>query len=486
MECIICCNEFTKKLKRPVECPKCKFTTCYQCMSNYFIERTKNFTELKCMDQKCELIWDREIFYNIFGKYWVTRYFTDYNKNLLFQKQKAKFEETLVHRKAYVLIHELYKKRQRSKREEHLELLKPFNNEIHNLIDRNSEYYKHSQSYEKNVERMLRRLYWESEKQKKDIELVKKRKLFFGNCSYNECDGLIKKNGECSTCQKKTCRDCREKILDEDQANSQIEHKCDPNILENIKYIKKSTHSCPKCGMSVQRVEGCDLMWCTLCHIFFNWSNNKIVKKGGHNPHYLEWASRNGVDVVGIQCGYVLLNNRTHILNKKIYDFGSIDKPLLKINNELHYLFRHLSYFRTLYNASNVNVKIAQAREQYLIGDIDKKRFLTIIMMNDKKQERYIKFQEIIDMLMTGLSNMSNWYHDIIRNSAKNKKLNNKTLNSTIIEYHEKVKDLINKCNVLFQNIGTIYLTGWPIINTHYENGNIHRFEAAFCNGNKN
>ncbi len=96
MTCVSCFEECTVKLKRPIECPKCKTISCYTCTSKYFKERINQFVELVCMNPTCDLIYDRELFYNLLGKHWVSKYFTNYCKMMLFQKQKAKFEETLM------------------------------------------------------------------------------------------------------------------------------------------------------------------------------------------------------------------------------------------------------------------------------------------------------------------------------------------------------------------------------------------------------
>ena len=59
---------------------------------------------------------------------------------------------------------------------------------------------------------------------------------------------------------------------------------------------------CPSCHIPIERAYGCNLMWCTQCHISFNWSTGKEVRiKNNHNPHYIEWAQANGVNQQDLQ-----------------------------------------------------------------------------------------------------------------------------------------------------------------------------------------
>src|SRR5690606_24088490 len=67
------------------------------------------------------------------------------------------------------------------------------------------------------------------------------------NCPKENCKGVLnddegEKKVECKLCSSIVCRKCRS------VTNSSSEsHKCDPNLVANLKSIKNETKPCPKC-----------------------------------------------------------------------------------------------------------------------------------------------------------------------------------------------------------------------------------------------
>ena len=109
----------------------------------------------------------------------------------------------------------------------------------------------------------------------------------FMMCS--ECRGLvvcINKHVYCSECRQEYCYDCGEKKTFED---GRCTHECNEETRKSFKTVRMNTHSCPKCGVRIQRSEGCDHMFCTACHTSFNWASGRIITVNVHNPHREEW-----------------------------------------------------------------------------------------------------------------------------------------------------------------------------------------------------
>lgn len=93
-----------------------------------------------------------------------------------------------------------------------------------------------------------------------------------------KCPGIIK-DGICIECEKSFCIKCKELLHD---------NECNPEQLQFIKSIQNTSKQCPNCRVWIERVSGCDQMWCTQCHIAFSWNTGKRVFEPIHNPHYFE------------------------------------------------------------------------------------------------------------------------------------------------------------------------------------------------------
>ncbi len=117
---------------------------------------------------------------------------------------------------------------------------------------------------------------------KKLNDIGKQNKLYVKNtvtssnrmCMNSHCNGKMNQNFECLKCATKFCKDC-EKVLKE-------EHVCKKEDLESIKLIAM-IQKCPKCGISIERSEGCNGMTCASCKTTFDYTNGAISDHGSHN-----------------------------------------------------------------------------------------------------------------------------------------------------------------------------------------------------------
>ena len=110
-----------------------------------------------------------------------------------------------------------------------------------------------------------------------------------GNCLKRSegCNGFINHEWECGICFTKVCSKCHN-VKEKD-------HECDPDEVESIKALKDISKPCPGCNQIIERTQGCNQMWCTNCHNFFDWNSGKIIKKTQyvHNPEHLAWVAKN-------------------------------------------------------------------------------------------------------------------------------------------------------------------------------------------------
>jgi hypothetical protein len=108
------------------------------------------------------------------------------------------------------------------------------------------------------------------------------------------CSGVLDftlENPLCSACGKIMCMTCREPVAADEYAT----HVCDRNAIESVKEIETVCKQCPLCKAYIQKADGCNDMFCTVCHTSFNWRTLEISKHETHNPHraaYLDETRR--------------------------------------------------------------------------------------------------------------------------------------------------------------------------------------------------
>ncbi|KAJ9534162.1 hypothetical protein QJQ45_002156 [Haematococcus lacustris] len=57
----------------------------------------------------------------------------------------------------------------------------------------------------------------------------------------------------------------------------------------SVQLLAKDSRTCPKCPASINNIEGCDQMFCTVCHTAFSFQTGQIERGVIHNPLYYEW-----------------------------------------------------------------------------------------------------------------------------------------------------------------------------------------------------
>jgi len=138
-----------------------------------------------------------------------------------------------------------------------------------------------------------------------DVESAKKGPVKTIKCPREECRGYIPTSGtgafHCALCLGGLCSSCRFFGPSETILRAHRERGCNPQDLENVKAIRENTVPCPKCGVPIEKIDGCNQMWCTSnnCNTAFNWQTGHIINGPIHNPHYHEYLRRLGNAVEG-------------------------------------------------------------------------------------------------------------------------------------------------------------------------------------------
>lgn len=128
------------------------------------------------------------------------------------------------------------------------------------------------------------------------------------------CKGFVI-NYVCNMCNANICKECY--CVEEDN------HMCDKSNVESVKTLQKVTKPCPRCAVLIEKIDGCNQMWCTYCHSGFDWLSGKMNNSGVvvDNPHYYEWRRHMGS------------NDTTIDDEQRVFDTQEIPNPVGFINH---------------------------------------------------------------------------------------------------------------------------------------------------------
>ena len=170
--------------------------------------------------------------------------------------------------------------------------------------------------------------------------------------------------------------------------------------------LKKDSKPCPKCGIIIFKIDGCDQMYCTQCHTPFSWRTGQIeIGRNIHNPHYFEYMRTRGDGLqrnpLDRQCGRALdiyfmqTFNSSLIYISKSFIMNDDCKKIINICRNISALDVEIRFFRQ--NIDLNEDKKQQNRIRYLQNFITEEHFKKLVQINEKK---YQKYQEIINLFV--------------------------------------------------------------------------------------
>lgn len=204
----------------------------------------------------------------------------------------------------------------------------------------------------------------------KDLGRAKKVDYLF-RCSYKDCKGLVNDKFECELCRHHYCSKCFKLF---ENSEDEKKHQCDESDLLTAKDLIENTKPCPKCAARIFKISGCSQMFCTNCHVGFDWNTGKLIHNNFHNPHRLAWLQQNNLTDNDLDCD--MFNGP-----------GSL-KGLL-IRSKLDVVFE---FMRREYEMNHYRIKIQEYQQK--INKIDKDDFKNrcLYLINDLSKEDYIKY----------------------------------------------------------------------------------------------
>lgn len=421
--CVICCNLYKKyNRKHKVICSFCDYECCRDCSEQYILSQDN----AKCMN--CGNKWNREFINNNFTSTFINKKYREHLENQLFNRELLLLPNT----QPFV---EEYLRKDKIKNE-----IEDINNIIRDLKEQ-------------------RRILYKKLNKKEPYNSSK----YIYACSNNGCKGYLNNEWICTSCNNKTCSECRITIGHND------EHKCEINNIESIKLLNDECKPCPLCRSIIYKIDGCNQIWCTICHCAFDWTSGQIETKI-HNPHYYEWVYNNNVrnrEFGDFECGREIDENFITELNTALDNYLYYNNNLYTrvefnyIKNRINSLLANILFNRntelTFFN-TDIEPINRTLRIKYLANKITEKEFKILLQRNDKKKQKNDEIINIIQFSIIASTDIFYRLHYNLINFNSNPHQDEYYISEiNFNNYFNEINELIIIINNLFTKISKNY-----------------------------
>lgn len=265
-DCSICCLKYNLSTRKKIVCPKCQYDSCRSCYERYFLN---TISEPHCMN--CRELWGYYLLFQFFTKVWVNTEWSKHRGRILLGHEKSRLPEAMeyvekeqIYRRAYndhiqksgifyAYHKKLYEDETTCTEEDKRKfIVSKIQYEQSLYVERKA---RHNSPFVRialyrNIPRTIDDPFREATASKRTTH----KKVFTWHCPDNECRGFLDENFVCGVCEIQACPDCLVRLND---AAGMSDHKCDPNLVETVKNLKKSTRQCPNCKIHIHKISGC-------------------------------------------------------------------------------------------------------------------------------------------------------------------------------------------------------------------------------------
>ena len=364
LECSVCVSVVARS--NTVTCGSCDYTCCKKCMKRYILSSNE---DPHCMNCKKRL--DRVEMIRMLSATFVNTAFRDWRRKVLFQRELSLMSVT----QPFV--------QQECKRRENLRILRELQVQRARLRAQVRELDGTIITLQANLVPPL------------DTG-EKKRAPFVHKCSQENCRGFLARTWKCNVCEKYTCSECNAPLTQDE------EHVCDVQDRETMRLLRSDSKMCPSCGVCIQRVSGCDQMWCTQCATAFSWRDRTIINGAIHNPHFYEYQRNFGTQVRNpgdIPCGGM------PTYRELVAAFPG--RPVLSSHARdyffnLHRLIIHIEQVempRYRVEAHDVEDRNMDLRVLYTLSEISEETFRQKIEQREKSYEKRRDIFEVLELV---------------------------------------------------------------------------------------
>lgn len=274
VECMVCVSEVPETHIK--NCPHCEFECCTTCIKYHI--NTSQKTEKNCMN--CKKKHPRSTLVSFLGKSYIDKLYRTDIKELLFKEEMLLVPRSLP---------EVEKRKNiRTIQGTIATLEETFKKDVeeNKLVPGTLEHFE-----QKGLMTGRVTFYNTQIAAMRGMNLQQRHiKQYKYPCENKDCNGFVDANWICSLCDMETCKHCH--------TIKQDGHVCKKEDIDTAELIKKESKPCPKCNISIMKVNGCDQMWCVSCHTTFDWKTLQIKTSGIlHNPEYFRYMRENGIAI---------------------------------------------------------------------------------------------------------------------------------------------------------------------------------------------
>lgn len=407
-DCSICCHKYNKTLNSKVTCYKCNFSSCKKCIRYYLTNTIKNPHCMSCKEE-----WERDFLIENLNSSFVNKTYKNYRTEVLFDREKSQFPETMHLVEKESQIREL----QKINNTYQDQLL-----QIQNIIREN------------NHKMLLIR---------RNGVPKEKKSVFIKACPADVCKGMLSSAHKCGVCNIWACSKCFEvKGFHKDAT-----HTCKEENIKSAEMIKKETKNCPGCASIIYKISGCSQMWCTQCKIAFDWRTGEIETGVIHNPHFYEWQKQTGNNIINpteVPCGGI--PDYYSFRTKLRYCKQHMDLNTFNWCFSFHRFASHWQHYeirnlrrecRELQNNSGLRIK-------YLMSEMDENIFKDKVQKKEKQRNKKMAILHIYELMNTVFTES---LVDIYNN----------TIEDQILKNRDRIEKLIIYSNNELSRISYIY-----------------------------
>ena len=420
--CPICDEPWQARGERAaVTCAFCSVAACRGCCASYLLTQP----DARCMQPACAKPWTRGFLVAHFSHSFLSKTYRDHKQRIYYERELSLLpasQEVMEHRKEVQRLQDLYHDHKHSVQR----LNKRMREEIvaTHLVYQLCDTKVMTDEEREQMVVMLHRI--QQEQRQTRTQLTQARtmqehyavllqntdkasgaapKRFQRRCANAAaCRGFVGVDWLCGLCETRTCRHCHE--IDADG------HACDPDQVATARLLATDTKPCPQCSTPIFKVDGCDQMWCTQCHVAFSWRTGSVETRV-HNPHYYEWLRQQhgGVaprEALDAPCGRELDTRFARTLYQGVRTKQRIPATefvMQKLDDILsttiHVREVELPRYREDRVLNNEELRIA-----FLAGELTEERFRQRVHQQHTKHAKHKDIYDVLSMFVQSVTDI--------------------------------------------------------------------------------